>query len=256
MFVATQGQEVEEFQHNPGLYLEPIGSVRFYDSDWKIVPYIDYTVLDKNFFQLKNYFSNISKICKQVNVQELTQHCFKLLNIESEQIKDINKNREILKQFDITSKNRSKRSFWHIFGILDHEDAVYYNSQISSVLNNEQENNNIILNQTSIIQSLLNQINSTDIEIETHINYLQNGFISKLGEVENIQKKLEIITKSVNILSRASNCLLGKQKELFNIISFAEAGVIHPNLLTPTEFELELNKIHEIIIMYYNTTKL
>jgi hypothetical protein len=46
---------VQKFEESPGLYYDLIGEIQLYDTEWKIVTYIDLETVDENFKTVKNY---------------------------------------------------------------------------------------------------------------------------------------------------------------------------------------------------------
>jgi hypothetical protein len=46
---------VQQFKESPGLYYDFIGEVQLYNTEWKIVTYINLETVDNNFKAVKNY---------------------------------------------------------------------------------------------------------------------------------------------------------------------------------------------------------
>ena len=46
---------VQQFKESPGLYNDFIGEVQLYNTEWKIVTYINLETVDNNFKTIENY---------------------------------------------------------------------------------------------------------------------------------------------------------------------------------------------------------
>ncbi|KAL6419221.1 hypothetical protein ACFW04_014021 [Cataglyphis niger] len=62
--------EIQEFQHNPGLYFEKIEKLYFIKETWKlIVIKLDLTTLNKRYEQISNYLKETEKMCDTMRLQ-------------------------------------------------------------------------------------------------------------------------------------------------------------------------------------------
>ena len=54
-----------QYKKSPGLYYDFIGEVQLYNTEWKIVTYINLEAVDDNFKTVKNYAQMSADFCKR-----------------------------------------------------------------------------------------------------------------------------------------------------------------------------------------------
>jgi len=55
---------VQQFKESPGLYCDHGGEARLYDTEWKVVTYINLEIVD-NFETVRNYMQISAEFCKR-----------------------------------------------------------------------------------------------------------------------------------------------------------------------------------------------
>lgn len=148
----------------------------------------------------------------------------------------------------LVSNSKSKRSAWfggigvvfkHIFGTLDEDDAITYNTAIQSLYNNDKVlkdsiRKSIIVSQSAIafMNASLDHINTNQEKLNDIMNqlFLTTKNISGVIQVQNFRIKLNAI---LNILLSNLLTLSFKIEDTLNSILFVKSNTLHPSIMTP-----------------------
>jgi hypothetical protein len=142
---------VHQFKKSLGLYYDYIGESRLYNTEWKVVTYINLKTVDDNFRTVRNYVQISADCCKRNEHKFWVNYTGCLNNIRQTDrpIKEVNDLKLILRQLTRNENElidtRKKRGLFNfigglskiLFGTLDDEDANYY-TDIIKQLENEQ----------------------------------------------------------------------------------------------------------------------
>ena len=142
---------VQQFKESPGLYYDHTGEAQLYNTEWKVVTYINLETVDNNFRTVKNYAQMSIDFCKKHEHKFWINYtgCLNSIRQTDRPIKEVNDLKLLLTQLTRNEPDlihtRNKRGVFNfiggiskiLFGTLDNEDANYYTDKISH-LENEQ----------------------------------------------------------------------------------------------------------------------
>jgi len=89
--------DVQEFQHNPGIYFEKIGRLHYARETWKLVIKLDLTILTTRYNQIMKYLQKAKVMCIESqtqaygNIEIITQREVQYLKEMMTQIRTIYK---------------------------------------------------------------------------------------------------------------------------------------------------------------------
>lgn len=173
----------------------------------------------------KESIEKIENICNNINENKF---CKILLDeIKTVDIK-INKNTQTIKTYINKKKlHKSKRQaiLWpigkvynYVFGLLDEEQAIYYNSKINEIQKNAKINNDLSKEQITIIKNSLNINKETMLMFKNQTNFLGTE-LSKLNYGINNATKDILIQKNLNFLFQMATILIIDLNHYSNIIN-------------------------------------
>jgi len=137
---------LQKFKESPGLYYDYIGEAQVYNTEWRLLTYIDLQEANQNLESTKK--------CAQLSIEFCRKHehtywinltdCTKITHYIDRQIREIEDLRLLVRQL-IRNKDeecmRFKRGVFNfigviskiLFGTMDNEDASYYAEKISNL---------------------------------------------------------------------------------------------------------------------------
>jgi len=62
---AKSSYDVQEFQHNPGIYFEKIGRLHYARETWKLMIKLDLTTLTTRYNQIMKYLQKAKVMCTE-----------------------------------------------------------------------------------------------------------------------------------------------------------------------------------------------
>jgi len=250
------------YDHNPGIHFEKLGELRLFNNKWKIITFINLDDFSSKLMQLKSYSSVTASLCNRANAQDkfyictlflkTNKHIFDKLKIEIDVLHELVGNNYV---------NRNKRGWFDIigkaskvlFGILDEDDAKYYNAKISQFSKNEDSVLNLLKEQTRIVQSTLLNFNSTIGSLDYNENILKFNVKIIADELNKEKKDIDTLTTKTNLeehitmLNTMVNQLQFEVMTLTNAFLIAKKGILHPAILTPVRLINELKKVFDSI---------
>ncbi|CAK1595947.1 unnamed protein product [Parnassius mnemosyne] len=293
IIIATgNGQYIERIDKSPGIFFDPVGTLRIINDQFHIVIPVDV-------HPIQHHLENIHEVFKIIRFQ-----CHESADIDYTQCENMLQPLEalyndILRDFNAIShiilNGMSKRSAWfsgigtvfkHIFGTLDENDAENYNKAIHALFNNENKlaestKKHILVSKSAIssVNKSLEELNDNQIKLNSVIELLSST-VKNASEMLNV---LSFQTKLSNVLNTLLSNLLTmsfKVEDLLNSILFVITNTLHPSVLSPTQMyndiisnlrimpkykdfpiSLELSNIHTLIdisdlVCYYLDNKL
>jgi hypothetical protein len=133
------GYMTEKYAESLGLYYEQLGETTLYNTDWKMVVYVNLGQTDRDIEQLGQYIAHINQLCHTTEIQNWTD-CSHFNIISMGTFKRIKGSENLLRE--LIGKNpkplRKRRGALNfigeiskiLFGTLHEDDANYYNEQI------------------------------------------------------------------------------------------------------------------------------
>lgn len=271
LVVANEDEyRIEKFDHSPGIHFEKIGRLMLTNNNWELITYFDLTHHAQNFKQLEQYYRKTVTLCQHtklnsVLIEQLIKPLCKrnLFNIR-EAISKISQERIILEQLvgHEEQQNRTRRGVINLigrvskflFGTMDDEDAEYYNNKIKQSSDNELELTQLIKEQTSVVQATIRNFNNTIGTLAYNENILARNLdqLSKVME-EEVARDIDE-TRLYNTISEhfSTLSLLLEQYQIDNnniieAVLVAKVGILHPLILSPSNFIKELKTISQYI---------
>lgn len=140
---ATLDATLRNFKESPGLYYDHIGEVQLYNTEWRLLTYINLQEVDQNLESTRKYTQLSIEFCRKhehtywINVTD----CTKITRYIDRQIKELEDLRLLVRQLTRNKDEervRFKRGVFNfiggiskiLFGTMDNEDASYYAEKI------------------------------------------------------------------------------------------------------------------------------
>jgi len=91
---------VQQFKESPGLYYDHVGEARLYSTEWKVVTYINFEVVDDNCETVKNYAQMPAEFYRmhEHNFWANYTGCLNNMRQTDRPIKEVNEFKLILRQ--------------------------------------------------------------------------------------------------------------------------------------------------------------
>ncbi|XP_047018994.1 uncharacterized protein LOC124629572 [Helicoverpa zea] len=239
---------VKPYPSNAGIYFDSLGKLKIIKSNLNVISYVDISFIKPHLTNLNEIIGTLRFNCQKFNLTS----CENTLSPLTARFTDVQ--REYDSIYHLISK-RYKRNAWfggigtvfkHVFGTLDEDDALKYDSAIESIQNNQKKMATLIkeniLVTTSTLESYKNIIN----KLKTNQEIINESLISFLKQITNITEitnNLIIETKVHSILTNLESSLLTlsfQLEDLINAIILSSQNILHPNIVTPAQLYREL----------------
>jgi hypothetical protein len=153
-----------KFEQSPGINFENVGNVKFYNSEWQLITYVDIENLQE---RLKVVEAIHKKTVAFVYKNKKMYKPFAEIGQALAQIAD--RVSEIFNFVGHTKLNRRKRAWFDIigrgekilFGTLDDEDAKFYAEKINKFEKNDHTFADLIKDQSKVVKSTISNFNSS-----------------------------------------------------------------------------------------------
>jgi len=238
---------VTTFNGNAGLYFQQIGSVRLSTTTWNMVVFYDLEPYQRELQLLKNGTTSLQNLCQQKTND--TTCSFLIRYFEEEQA-------TLETKLHLISTKRTKRGAVDVvgnlanslFGVLDSNYEAKMSETINELRANDHHLDNLIKNQTSLIDSTINIMKQTQLnskakfdELDDRINQLLYGHAldTPLSEVHFTSA---ILTLAVQMFITVST-LQGIQSSIMDVLIDSHHGKLNPLLLTPKQLKTEVIRI-------------
>lgn len=252
--------------NSSGLYIEEIASLKTYYTEWKIVTYINLTIYNGEYEKLKSMVNKTEELCLKLDnyfdYQDNPNHitgCKQTLNQIDNlmmEIDDYHTSWFLPKHHSISKRgliNPIGSVYRFLFGTLDSSDGEYYLKEFESLNQNNNLQNSIIKNQTSLMQSTVNAMKRMDKRINNTIGHIEqiikryDGPINYMLQESGIFILKQTANELFNHITLAIMQFMHNQKTYLNTISLNQNNVNNPNLIPPKLFYNELRKIQSNI---------
>lgn len=238
-----ESKDWKEVNCENGIFFEDIGTAKFYHKNWNLVVYIDNKSHKLHIGNLIKTLDDVTNWCKDLTEPKLKDYCLASIESDKLQLGQICKNEAVLEELKRVPKLRWKRSFWHSLGALNNEDGKYYDVQIGKLLDGTVETETLLKNHTVIMQSTLDHLNVTEYKIQKDLNQINLILTDSANNMTNFIDTTEQIAQLKQIISSIAAPVMTRQEQLKNILTLAETGVIHPDLLSLSYFEEQLGAV-------------
>lgn len=240
---------VERFDHNSGLVFAKLGDMRVSTSSWTMVMYYNMS----SFFAELNYIETSSKLfyerCQRRG--PLATYCAATFSDIQQQLIEINEDNDILMDMNHVIDNnlhieRSRRAVMSLlpfvgslsraaFGTLDEQYARDLERVIYDMQNDDQTMMGLIKNQTSVMETFLQQARITEERSKQQLEWITSNLenmeniIHNMAADNNINIQLQFI--ATHIISRTQH-LFSIQSAIIQAITNAHHGnlraILHP----------------------------
>jgi hypothetical protein len=177
---------LQRFKESPGLYYDHIGEAQLYNTEWKILTYINLQEADQNLETVRKYDQlSMDKAHKQTYWINPTD-CTNITRYIDNQIKEVEDLKSIVRQLTRTEDKNYLRfkigvvnfiggiSKIH-FGTMDNEDALYYAEKISSLEKEQIDFLKLSKEQITVVKTTLRSDNSTLSAVSENEKVLSKG---------------------------------------------------------------------------------
>ncbi|KOB75364.1 Uncharacterized protein OBRU01_07656 [Operophtera brumata] len=228
------------------LYFDKISDLQFIKDEWKLVVYYNMTTYWHGVSNISNYINHIKNLSKGEKAQY--QNIVSQLEHEMEEVEHYNK---LLLAQNI---RRQRRGLINgigyvansLFGVLDDRFAEQYKQDVEKIANNENHLQDLIKNQTSVLESEYNILKRNEKAMAQQFKFIKDQ-IHNISLSENrIQYDSEIgfyITSSALTANIILSNLRRMQQTLISTVTDISQGQIDPHLLLPEEMENQMNII-------------
>ncbi|XP_034194684.2 uncharacterized protein LOC117610939 [Osmia lignaria lignaria] len=248
--VSTQGNKtqygIREFENLPTLYLEPLGQLRLYTEQWRVVSYLPLEDLIQQETHIEEGIKTIRRLDHEGQHNRTTYQLERCLL-------QAKKDRERLFSsvgYELPWSKRIRRGVFNfigdiskiLFGTMSDEDAEYYNREIDLVHKDNKRNAELFRNQTQILKVVLERNDKLIEDYRGKIDVM-NQNINDIRNIEKIQLLEETILElslmlELEILSYQRNVDVTNQA-----ILDGRKGNISPNIIEPQAFFKIIQKI-------------
>jgi len=119
--ILTWDVTVQQFKESPGLYYDHVGEARLYNTEWKVITYINLETVDENFELVKNYAQMSAEFCKRHEHQFWANYtgCLNSICQTDRPIREVNELKLLLRQLRRNGDSvymREKRGVFNFIG--------------------------------------------------------------------------------------------------------------------------------------------
>lgn len=236
-----------------------MGELQLFNNKWKLITYVELDNLSNKFLLLKNYYVNTANLCKHTNAQYHHYICDLFVKSSKYSFDSLDKEIDVLHELvGHSTVNRRKRGWFDVigkaskvlFGVLDEDDAKYYNSKISQFTKDEASVLNLLKEQAKIVQSTILNFNSTistldynEKILKENLEKLANDLNKKTNDIQFLAFKTNL-EEHITLFQMILNQLQFEVMTITNAILLAKKGILHPAILTPVRVIKELKQIY------------
>jgi hypothetical protein len=250
---------LQRFKESPGLYYDHISEAHLYNTEWRIVTYVNLQEADQNLEIVKKYARLSADFCKNhehsywVNFTD----CSKIARYIDRQIKEVENLKLLVRQLtrvdDERENLRFKRRVFNFiggiskipFGTMDSEDASYYAEKISNLEKEQTDFLKLSKGQMMVVKSSLRSMNSTLLAVSQNEKVLSRGLDEMAkhvkerdGEIKEMftaTSMLLTINEHTMQLQRAVNECRREYNIIIDAIMNSQKGILQPHIITPAQ---------------------
>lgn len=247
-----QGIQITPIEKGTGLYFDRIGTMKILVDHWKLITFKDIENIPRAIASLQARCKHTIANCNELEEISSSIKCSKRTN----QIgKSIDKTIEKFESLShLTSTRRQKRSWFDgigsvlktVFGTLDNDDAIYYDSVINKIIKDDKEIYRIMKNQIQVTQSAIQNFNNTIRKLNENERTLDNNFVNMKKFIDDLSSNVTIVNvrsilnQHFSTMSMMTTDLIEEIDTIVNAILFAKQNVLHPAIITPKQIYSEL----------------
>lgn len=237
---------IQPFTHQPGIYFEELGNMRFQRNEWNLIIHYDLKIYKSTLQQIQNMIISFKELCHDSDsmCNSLYSECKHLMfNINTSDIVLQSSNKNHFKSDMRLHKRGLINGIGYIanelFGILDSRAAEKYEAEINELKTNNKYLIKLAQNHTFITDATLRLFSENTELIKQELSFL-NTTIREIREKSSYTSPMvHIILKLIMTMMRIQNL----QDKMLNIILDTQHGKFNPILLPPHDLLEELKHI-------------
>ena len=186
---------LQKFNRSPGLYCDHVGEAQLYNTEWKLLTYVDLQEADQNLETVVRYAQLSKDFCKKhehsfwINFTD----CMRIARYIDRQVKEVEELRVLVRQLtgvEDKDQTRFKRGVFNfvggiskiLFGTMDSNNASYYAEKVSHLEEQQLEFFSLSKEQVTVVKSTLRSLNSTLLAVSENERILSRAAIPNLFE--------------------------------------------------------------------------
>ncbi|KAF9804078.1 hypothetical protein SFRURICE_020506, partial [Spodoptera frugiperda] len=157
---------------SPGLYFDKLLDIKFTNSDWNVIAYVDISHVQPNLDKVEFLFEKLNVFCNSLTSSKIQTDCINSLSaLKNRHILNVSKFSSISYLLGPMKKpsRRPKRGLMDIggtllktiFGTLDSDDAVKFSKAIEEVQTDEKRLAHLMKDNIHVIKSTISYFNNT-----------------------------------------------------------------------------------------------
>lgn len=249
---------LQKFKESPGLYYDHIGEAQLYNTEWKIVTYINLQEADRNLKTVRKYAQLSMDFC---NSHSRTQwvnftSCLKITNYIEKEIKEVEDLKSLVRQLtrvEDKEQARFKRGVFNfiggiskvLFGTMDSEDASYYAEKISSLEKEQIDFLKLSKEQITVVKSTLRSMNSTLLAVSENEKVLSQGLEEMAKHLNERDGEIKSILSATSLLLTINEHTLQLERAVYeckreynlliDAIMNSQKGMLQPQIISPAQ---------------------
>ena len=247
---------ISALPNNNSLYFETVGNMQVIRDKWNLIVYYDMSPYWEANTAATKFLDYLQRLCASLNN---TTQCNMITLQLNHDYKEIQHYNQLMINQHFDARARQRRGLINgigyvansLFGVLDERFAEQYKKDIQLVKQNQRHIDNLLRNQTSIVEAEYNVLKRTEQTIQLqhktinkHLNQLDNAAFVIKQEVEGLAKSQDFTLSALTTINLLQN-LKRIQDTLLDIITDIYHGKFNTHLLTPDQLQRELQFISE-----------
>nr|XP_049697648.1 uncharacterized protein LOC126054848 [Helicoverpa armigera] len=162
---------VSSIVSSPGVYFDKLLDIKFTNSDWNVIAYVDIGHVQPNLDKVEFLFEKLNVFCNSLASSKIQSDCINSLSaLKTRHILNVSKFSSVSYLLvDEKPHMRFKRGLMDfggsllktIFGTLDSEDAVRFSKAIDEVQTDEKRLAHLMKDNIHVIKSTISYFNNT-----------------------------------------------------------------------------------------------
>lgn len=235
---------INNISHSPGLMFgqESIAYTSY--TDLNIICYFDLRHFRHELKSIKSRVVDLRDFCNRLTEKDL---CNNYVNHVEDHLNTIENKNKIINGY---ASRRSKRAALNfvgnllgdVFGLMDSRFEEQYLDNLQSISKNENYVVRLLKNQTSIMDSTMNVIKTT----ESELNYQSEHINKILARIENMTNREEAMQNFFILSLEMTDAMIrfeSRQDAIIDIILDVKRNHVNADLITPDQLEQQINLI-------------
>lgn len=260
----TEAANITDFNNHEGLYYQYLGTMKYSNSDYKLVNYLDLDQYSAKYLMLSELYNSTSHLCtdmrQKLEGNDSTFICHQFSQATLPYLYEIEVNHQnILSSIgqSVNSNDRFRRGLGSavsrlasvLYGSAENIDMGLIFSKIAQLTKSNQKDVNFIPEQMRIIQVKISENNSSLVKVLTNQQRMEkNIHILK----EQIKRNSQEIDKTLMITTLMEQTVLFEvmlnqyayeTQNLIEIVNTALSGKLHTSILPSRKWLSELREI-------------